>query len=202
MIWLTAVIAAATVAYVVCTVFLWRATKIAADAATESAGAAKDTAEATKQTAEQNKETAELLAALNRPYMGVSHVAFKSGPDGQNYPSWQIMWDIENFGNLPALAVDASAEFLLSETQIHAAKGPNSAEVFPQSPPIQTISTFEVAPARRGAVNDSVAFIVRIYIKYASSDGHRYDHQADLKLNPGYGTFSVVKSQTTTLNQP
>jgi hypothetical protein len=196
---LTGVIAAATVAYVLCTVFLWLATKKAAEAATVSADAAKKSADATSAAAGESKKSAELLAALNRPYMGVHRVAFPN-PAGQNELIWGISSEIRNFGTLPALAVEARVEFVLNETVLYAAAGPFSAEIFPQSEPVLIDASFPFTGPRRDEVLiGAVMLVARIQILYAASNGQRYKHRANAQFKRGYPVFSVIDSETTML---
>lgn len=182
----TGVIAAATLVYVGCTILLWRATRDAAQAATVSADAAR--------------KSADFLAALNRPYMGVHRVAFTSGPSSQNGPVWQISWEIKNFGTLPALGVEGKVELLIGDTIQFAELGPKSAEVFPQSEPVPTVMIYKLEePYRRPVIHGDDPLTVRVHISYRASDGQRYTHRADAKFNAGFGTFSVVDSDTKAL---
>lgn len=190
-----------TFAYVICTLALWWTTRRAANAAKESADAAKESADATKETAEESKRSADLLAELNRPYMGVHHVEFTTGAQGQNHPDvWQITWAIRNFGTLPAQGVKAEVQLLVGETPQFTWSGPLAAEVFPLSDPVSTVTNFEFRGAlRAAAMNGTFVPMIRIRIEYAASGGQRYNHRADWKFNRGYGTFSVVNSETKSL---
>jgi hypothetical protein len=182
---LTGVIALATIAYVVCTVFLWIATKRVADASTVAAN--------------EGRKSTDLLAALNRPYMGVHRVAFPN-PAGQNEIMWGISSEIRNFGTLPALAVEARVEFVLNETILYASAGPFAAEIFPQSEPVVIDASFRFQGPRRDEVlSGAVTLIARIHIDYAASNGQRYKHRANAQFKRGYPMFSVVDSVTTTV---
>jgi hypothetical protein len=182
---LTGIIAIATIAYVVCTIFLWIATKRAAEASVTAAN--------------EGRKSTDLLAALNRPYMGVHRVAFPN-PAGQNEIMWGISSEIKNFGTLPALAVEASVEFVLNETILYASAGPFSAEIFPQSEPVVIDATFQFEGSRRDEVlSGAVALVARIHIVYAASNGQRYKHRANAQFERGYPTFSVIDSVTTAL---
>jgi hypothetical protein len=198
MLFLTAVIAIATIAYVLCTVFLWLATKKAADAATVSEDAAKKSADATTAAAGESKRSTDLLAALNRPYMGIHRIAFLGDPSARNDTFWRISWEIRNFGTLPALEMEAKVEFVVNETMIAASAGPFSTEVFPQSEPVPTRASFEFTGQQRDEVmSGAVTLIARIHIAYSASSGQRYKHRANTRYDRGYGTFSVIDSETT-----
>jgi hypothetical protein len=183
MLFFTAVIAVATVAYVVCTILLWSETKKAAKAAKDAAG--------------ESKRSTDLLAALNRPYMGVHQVTLASSAVTQNDPIWRITWAIRNFGTLPALAVESKAEFIVGATVEFAVAGSFSAEVFPKSDPASVDGAWEFKGPRRDEVRSGLApLIVRIHITYGASNGQRYKHRADAQWNRGSESFTVRESET------
>jgi hypothetical protein len=193
----TAIIAVATVFYVVCTILLWLSTRKAANAAAASAEAATRSADATTLAADASKTSADLLTDLHRPYMGVHQIALIGGANYQNQPLWQISWEIRNFGTLPALAVDAKLDFVVGATVLFTSVATSAAEVFPASDPVTTIVSFPFEGPRRDEVLNGMMFLIaRITITYATSSGERYQHCADAHYNRGRGTFTVVKSQT------
>lgn len=93
-------------------------------------------------------------------------------------------------------------ESCMNETVLFAWAGLRSAEVFPQSEPVSTVTNFELKGPRRGEVmSGAVTLIVRIHIAFRASDGQRYNRRADAQFNVGYGTFSVINSDTGTLQR-
>src|SRR6266436_6408363 len=91
-----AVIAVATVAYVVFTLRLWEATEKTAQAAGKCAEAAT-------------------AAALHRPFMGLVRVTLKTG---WGTDLWVIALAMKNYGTLPAMNVAAMIEFFTGNTRL------------------------------------------------------------------------------------
>jgi hypothetical protein len=215
----TAISAIAAVAYVFCTILLWVSTRKAANAAMISAEAAKKSAEATTaaadagrksadaavEAAEASKKSTDLLAEMNRPYMGVSSVELKPDANAQNGTRWDIAWSIENFGTLPALAVEARLELLAedkstgAETPLFEALGPLAAEVFPKLKPIENRTVLpwdDFKVVREAVLNGSAYLIANIAIAYSTSRDTRYLHEAEAQFSRGRGTFEIYKSTT------
>jgi len=184
----TGVIAVATILYLIFTVALWRATKKAADAATDSAGAAKVSADAAKQ-------SADIAARLNRPYIGVSRL------DRRNDDSrtWVIAWAVRNFGSLPAVNVDATIAFKVGPNS-WSKGGPASAECFPQAD-AETLSTILLSEMENlEVVSGNYILEVCIQVKYAGADGSQYFHSAEPQYRHDTKTFAILRSQTQPAN--
>ncbi len=98
----TVFIALATVAYVVVSALLWRATERSADAAKASADAANLSAEAAKVSADAARRSADIDAALQRPYLGVS---LFQRYNNYNADLWAIQFSVRNYGTLAAREV-------------------------------------------------------------------------------------------------
>jgi hypothetical protein len=199
--WVQAIAAAIICGYTVKLTWLTeryaKAADDAAKAASISAEAATKSLEAAEKAAIENKRSTDLIATLNRPYMGVHRVAFPN-PAGQNEMAWGISSEIRNFGTLPALSVDARVEFVLNETVLYAAAGPFAAEIFPQSEPVTIDAHFQFTGPRRDEVlSGAVDLTARIQILYAASNGQRYKHRANALFRRGYPVFSVIDSETT-----
>jgi hypothetical protein len=96
--------------------------------------------------------------------------------------------------------VDAKLEFLINVTVLFASAGPSSAEIFPESEPVPIVASFAFTGQRRDEVaNGGVTLIARTHIAYTASNGQHYSHRADAQYNRGYGTFSVINSETNIL---
>jgi hypothetical protein len=174
---LTAVIATATVAYVVCTIALWRSTNKAAQAAMVSAVAAK--------------KSADIVAELHRPFIGLSNVALSSGWGNR---VWFIAFTLRNYGSLPAVKVKADMEFSTDGQARLAVTNPSSAEIFPLADHV-AVCQFDMGDPDKAAVhNGSKPLDVKVGISYEWPSGRRIRHVA--KVQSRAGQFSVTESET------
>jgi hypothetical protein len=174
---LTAVIAAATVAYVVCTIALWCTTKKAACAAMISAEAAK--------------KSADIVAEMHRPFVGLSNVALQSGWGDR---VWFIAFTLRNYGSLPALKVKADIQFSTDAQPRLTVTEPNSAEIFPLAD-LVSVCRFDMGdPDKVPVHNGSKALDIDVRITYEGPSGRLIRHVA--WVHSRSGQFSVKVSKT------
>lgn len=174
---LTAVIATATVAYVVCTIALWKSTKRAAEAAMVSAKAAK--------------KSADIVAELHRPFVGLLHVALSRGWGDR---VWLIALTLRNFGSLPALKVKADMEFSTDGQPRMTVTNPSSAEIFPLADHV-SVCQFDMGdPDKEPVHNGSKSLDIRVTITYEGLSGPTARHVAS--VHGRAGQFSITESRT------
>lgn len=176
---ITGVIALATIAYVVFTVLLWRATGKSADAAKQSADAAK--------------QSADTLGALHRPYLGVSrierlHVVHLGEPF--------VEVSITNFGTLPATITEASIGISM-DRNVEERHPLSSGEVFPGNSVVTTLplKALSKQPRPSGAYVD-LTILADVSIQYEAPNHERYEHSAKFSYTQAADTFSCQSSQT------
>ena len=183
---LTGVIAGSTVAYVIITVLLWKATKQSVDASKESVEIAERTFEAS-----------------HRPYLGIERISRQTPPEG---PHWRIVVRVRNFGSLPAPDVQMKAEVqidgklvgekhfippLAGEMQIL-----RTLEIFPGAPYDWTFENLLTVEDTEKVRVGTAALAIRVTIFYSISPGLRYEHLALIEYNAGVREFRVQHSST------
>jgi|SRR6267378_4450701 len=153
------------------------ATKKSADAATEAASAAK--------------KSAEISASLNRPFMGLSNVAL---PGGAGTRLWNIVFDLKNYGTLPALNVGLIVAFFTDNTPRAVKTETESLQIFPSSvfgDPVQ----FDLGDVDWPLVRDGkMKLRAEVHIPYRSDDGRAFEYLAQVSY--AHGQFQIDKSET------
>jgi hypothetical protein len=198
-VFLTAVIAAATIVYVRLTKRLWHETKKSADAATTSAEATKKSADAAIEAALAAKRSAEIAATLHRPFMGLSLVTHKSG---WGTDSWEIVFLLKNYGSLPALNVGTMIEFFAGTVRFAQITEPTSVQVFPLVE-VESIVRLAPHPHRVPIQRGEEKLTATVRIPYQTEDGRRFEYAAEvsyMKNQPEApyfpGRFMIDKSET------
>jgi hypothetical protein len=178
----TGVIAVETLLYVVFTVGLWRATKMAAEAA--------------KTSAEASKQSTEITASLHRPFIGLGRLAPRTD---QNSRTWIIAWTVKNFGTLPGLHVDAALDWKVGVNG-GTGSGPSSAEIFPQAE-VESIVRFllDETVHRQLILNDQILEL-HARIRYVAADGRQFVHTAEAQWKCEVAAFAVLSSKTESTN--
>jgi hypothetical protein len=177
----TGVIALATVAYVVVTAFLWKATKQSADAAKASADAAK--------------KSVDIDAALHRPYLGVS--LFRRHND-RNAELWAIHCAVRNYGTLPAREVrveivvdrDGRGDF---------GRGPvcTGWELLPEAEVDGFVQISVDRTARELLPKGEAGIAGHVMVSYAAPGGRAFTHRADFPYDRTTDNFKPERAETT-----
>lgn len=182
----TAVIAFSTVAYMIITALLWKATKQSVDASRKSVEIAEKT-----------------FKASHRPYLGIE-LTFRETPPED--PHWRIVVRVSNFGNLPAPDVEMKAEVqidgklvgekhfiprLAGEMQIL-----RTLEIFPGAPYDWTLENLLTVEDTEKVRVGTAALAIRVTIFYSISPDFRYEHLALIEYNAGVREFRVQHSRT------
>jgi hypothetical protein len=175
----TGIIAAATVAYVIVNVFLWRATKRSADAAKVSADAAK--------------KSADISAALQRPYLGVSLLQRRND---YKEDMWTIRCCVKNYGTLPAAGVKTLVVVHRQEGSY--GEGPlySGCEILPQAELEGFLQIRVDADTRAMLSKTDWPMIASVEIKYLAPGGARYTHNAKFAYDRATLNFRPETSET------
>lgn len=183
----TAIIAVATVWYVVVTTRLWKETQRSTDAATASADAAKVSADAAK-------KSADIDAGLHRPYLGVSALHRQND---FNADTWAIWCCVKNYGTLPASGVRVTV-ILDREGRGSYGEGPlcKSIEILPQADFKGSLPISVNADTRSRLTSGDWAMIAHIRITYSATDGTLYAHNAEFVYDRTIQNFRVDESKT------
>jgi len=181
-----AVIAVATVAYVVFALRLWEATEKTAQAATKFAQAATEAALAAK-------KSADMATALHRPFMGLLRVTLKTG---WGTDLWVIVLAIKNYGTLPAMNVAAMIEFFAGNTRLTQITEPAAVQIFP-SDEIESIVRLSM-PTHRVQIQQGIQKLrIEVRIPYQAEDGRQFEYSAEVSYTQD-GSFAIQKSETRT----
>jgi hypothetical protein len=182
----TAVIAFSTVAYMIITALLWKATKQSVDASRRSVEIAEKTFEAS-----------------HRPYLGIQRTSRQTPPYDAH---WWIVVTVRNFGNLPAPDVEMKAEVqidgeLVGEKHSIPPLGGKMhvippLELFPGAPYHWILQN--ILPAGRSEnVNAGVAALtISVTITYPIPPDVRCEYLALIKYIPGVREFRLETSST------
>jgi hypothetical protein len=196
---LTAVIAAATIAYVRLTKRLWEETKKSADAATTSAEATRKSAEAAVEAALAAKKSTEIAAALHRPFVGLSSVIHKSG---WGTDSWEIVFVLKNYGSLPALNVGMMIEFFADTTRVAQVTEPTAVQIFP-SVELESNLRLGFGQHRIPIQQGQQRLLVSVRIPYKTEDGRNFEYSAQVSYAANQpaapylpGRFVIDRSET------
>ena len=177
----TAVIAAATVVYVVFTRRLWKATSMTAEAAKLSADAARESADLARKSFE----------ALHRPYLGVAEVRRASDPH-DSY--WQILFEVRNYGTLPAADTKVSVEVYWGSATELSQPAIQIGEVQPQAGLSRTVwgklSDAALSAVERGELG------VKVEVSYQGVGPSRYVHRAHFLYSRRLQGFEPRFSET------
>jgi len=194
-VWFTAVIAFATVAYAAVTYLLWKATRRSADAARASADAAMLSASAAFATAETARRSAELDFALHRPHLAVS--VFQRYND-YNAKLWAVQCKVRNYGTLTA-----------HEVRVEVAVDRDGRGEFGRG---VVCTAWELAPAAEieGAIEIGIDQVTRdllpkgearigghVQITYAAPDGRSFSYRADFPYERSSQNFKPERAETT-----
>src|SRR6266850_1789738 len=167
-----AVIAVATVAYVVFALRLW---------------------EATEKTAQAAEKSADMAAALHRPFMGLPRVTLKTG---WGTDLWVIVLAIKNYGTLPAMNVAAMIEFFTGNTRLTQVTEPAAVQIFP-SDEIESIVRLSM-PTHRVQIQQGIEKLrIEVRIPYQAEDGRQFEYSAEVSYTQD-GSFAIQKSETRT----
>jgi hypothetical protein len=207
-----ATIAVATVAYVILTRRLWRATKQSADAAKASADAAKLSADAANVTADAAKlsadaasvtadaarRSADLGAALHRPHLGVSLFQRHNAYDAEQ---WAIRCCVRNYGTLAGrevrveVAIDRDGRGDFGRGMVCAGwEIPPGAEVGGFLVIRMDRTTRELLPKGEAGMAGHVE------VNYAAPDGRSFTHSADFTYDRTTQDFRPERSETVARN--
>lgn len=193
----TAVIAAATILYVIFTRGLWRETKNSAEAAKNSADAAKVAADAAKQ-------SAQMAAESHQPMVEVSGLTPVMDPDlthGYNeHTAGQLHLQItfKNYG--AASAMDFGVNFLayvnLESDELNRLSEPSRFQISPGAE--LTLSfTVPMAPPRISQVWGGATLKLKIMADYRPPQTLRmYTYLTVRALDPGHWSFRVLDNLT------
>lgn len=201
----SAVLAVATIFYVVFTKRLWRETKKSADAATVAAEAAKGTAEATRVAADAAKQSADIAADMHRPTIGVVKVEFgklSGAPPGSNLlmaSSLDLQITFKNYGSVSALNIDVDIQAgLRNRTRNRTPK--SGIELAPGSECPISISV-GIPPEDLTRIQNGEIYSVRITCTYtAPNNQKRYKYETERVLSPHDYSFATETNRTTPLN--
>lgn len=153
------------------------ATKKSADAAIEAALAAK--------------KSAEISASLNRPFMGLSNVAL---PGGAGTRLWNIVFDLKNYGTLPALSVGLIVAFFTDDTPRAVKTETASLQFFPSTVLGHTVQ-FDLGDVDWPLVRDGkMKLRAEVHIPYRSDDSRAFEYLAHVSY--AHGQFQIDKSET------
>lgn len=147
----TGIIAVATTAYFIATIFLWRS--------------ANETAQAAKQ-------STDLLVSLHRPYIGVTRFA----PTDINANPWWITWEIKNFGTLPAPDVVVDVTLFVNDTPLRSLPPSPPLEVFSSASVSDSFEIHIDANRRNSLVRGDTRLSARIQVHYPAPGHGRYRH--------------------------
>lgn len=154
------------------------------EAAMKSAGAATEAALAAK-------KSAEISASLNRPFMGLSNVAL---PGGAGTRLWNIVFDLKNYGTLPALNVGLIVAFFTDNTPRAVKTETESLQIFPSSVFGDTVQ-FDLGDVDWPLVRDGkMKLRAEVHIPYRSDDGRAFEYLAQVSY--AHGQFQIDKSET------
>jgi hypothetical protein len=187
------VIAAATVAYVICTIALWRSTKRAANAAMISAEAAMKSADAAAGMAAAGKRSADVMAGLHRPFMGISKLQLAD----RNTRTWRIVLSIRNYGTLPAMSVGVLAEYYLNRSPLGSTTDSSSTEIFPGAEYEYLLEYAFSEQDYQFLMSSNEILIIRVRITYGGPDNRPFEYAAEVQCQDD--VFSIIASQTRSL---
>jgi hypothetical protein len=184
------VIAATTLAYVICTIALWRSTKRAANAAMISAEAAMKSADAAAEMAAAGKRSVDVMAGLHRPFMGISRLRI---PD-RNTRIWRIVLSIRNYGTLPAMNVGVFAEYYLNGLPLGSTTDSSSTEIFPGTEFDYLLEHTLNEQDYQLLMSGNEILIIRVRITYGGPDNRPFEYAAEVQCQDD--VFSIISSQT------
>ena len=191
--WFTGVIAVATLAYVVVTFLLWKATKRSADAAKAAADAAKKSADTATDSARLARES---YTALHRPYLGVSKVEREMPPHD---PHWQVNIELENYGTLAATDVKVIVQHSQAGGQFHGEDTQSTCEILPKASVSHRV-VFELDKQTQLDMNAGRPNVqVKIGVHYGVTGGGRWQHFACFRYVHRTRTFEISHSKTETV---
>jgi hypothetical protein len=169
----TAIIAVATVVYVVFTIGLWRETKKSADAA---------------------KTSADMGAALHRPYLGVPVLTLYNSP---NPGSWVVRWEVKNFGTLPACDVRIQIRHLLNGCDQGPRFDQGPCEIFPGSTVQGFVQNIPVdGRALNSLLNGNWKLVAEATVSYAQSADRSWTHTSVFVFDGKMANFRLERSRT------
>lgn len=188
----TGLIAVATVAYVVVTCSLLRATKRSADAAKESADAAKLSAEAAK-------KSADIDAALHRPYLGVPEFKIHNAYDAD---IWAVRCEVRNFGTLPAAQVEYRVDIRRNGAPLGNPVQRTDCEIFPASAMTDFAQLCIDRNTRENLHTGNWILTGQVEIKYCAPEGTAYNHTAVFVFDRERQDFRPQSSKTASAKSP
>ena len=178
----TFIIAVATVAYVIYTAKLFKATKSTAEAAKNSAEIAQ-----------------KAFFLSHRPYLGISQCKRQEPPHD---PHFLISLETKNFGAFPAADVRISVAFFFGDNQagwqpVGKEQEQPPCEIFPEGPVINHNNAMLSPDQLRDIRNDRGGLLVRLQVQYEVAGEGRYRHTAKFKyVYPQLRDFRLESSRT------
>jgi hypothetical protein len=189
------VIAAATIAYVICAVALWRSTKRAANAAMTAAEAAMKSADAASGMAAASKQSVEVMAGLHRPLMGISRLRI---PD-RSTRTWRIVLSVRNYGTLPAVNVGIFTEYRLNRLALGSGIDSSSTEIFPGTEFDYLLEHTLNEPDYQRLMGGNEILTIGVRITYGGPDNRLFEYSANVECQDD--VFSIIASQTRSLQK-
>ncbi len=201
----TAVIAIATIIYVVYTRGLWRETKKSADAAKRAADAATASAEATRVTAQAAKTSADITAAMHQPVIEIANVEFaklQGAPINYN-PLAAGLLDLQitlkNYGLASAFNVEVDIRAGVRNRKNN--RMPKSGMQLAPSSECPISISVTIPPEDFKRIREGEIYSVDITCTYTTPDGQkRYRYETERVLSPHDCSFTAETNSTTQLN--